>query len=187
MLIKEKDFQGFVQGNHGAFEIIFRQYYKTLVSFAMRYKIEGMEAEDLVIEMIYRIWMIRKDIKSPAALHCLFFTSVHNRALNVLRNSKKREQITSEYSSEREEQFYEYVMEEETGRVLDQAIEALPPQCRQVVLFLIEGKSTSEIADKMGISVNSVRTYKLRAIEILKVLLRNHPCLLWFFTFRIGD
>lgn len=186
MLITEKDFRGFIQGHQESFEIIFRQYYKTLVAFAMRYRIESMEAEDIVIEMMHRTWEVRKDVKSPGALHCLFFTSVHNRALNVLRNQKRRDQIINEQTPVDEEIFYEYVMEEEVSRILDEAIEALPPQCRLVVLFLIEGKSVVEIADEMGISVNTVKTYKLRAIEILRGVLKNYPSLLWFIAFRMG-
>lgn len=91
MLIKEKDFEGFADGCEKAFEVIFRQYYKTLVSFSMRYGLEQMEAEDVVIEVIHRIWEIRKEVKSPAALNALFYTSVRNRTVNVVRNLKKPE------------------------------------------------------------------------------------------------
>lgn len=186
MLISEKDFKGFVQGEKHPFERIFRQYYSILVSFAMRYKLESMEAEDLVIETIHHIWEIRQKVESPGALHSLLFRSVHNRAMNVVRNLKNRERIIHEQLPVTEEGVLcEHVMEEEVSGVLNKAIEALSPQCQQVILLLLTGKSVSEIAREMGVSVNSVKTYKLRAIEILRVVLKNHTYLFWLITFRI--
>lgn len=188
MIISESSFKGFVEGESKSFEIIFRQYYRTLVLFAMRYKLESMEAEDLVIETMHHIWEIRLRVKSPAALHSLLFTSIHNRALNVIRNQKNRERIINEkLEFTEEEELREHVTEEEVSSALNRAVDALPPQCRQVVLLLLAGKSVLDIAKHMGISDNSVKTYKLRAIEILRVVLKNHAFLFWLITFRIKD
>lgn len=46
MIISEKHFQQFVKGDERSFESIFCQYYKTLVSYAMRHDLELMEAEE---------------------------------------------------------------------------------------------------------------------------------------------
>lgn len=186
MTIKENDFQGFIQGCEKSFEVIFRQYYKTLVSFSMRYGLEQMEAEDVVLEVVHHIWEIREEVKSPAALNALFYTSVRNRTVNVARNLKNRERIIgNQEQNVEEEEFYDYLMEEEVSRLLDEAIHTLPPQCRQVVLLLLHGKSTAEIAQEMGVSVNSVKTYKLRAIEMLRCQLAYYPLLLWVVMLRL--
>ena len=185
MLIKEKDFEGFADGCEKAFEVIFRQYYKTLVSFSMRYGLEQMEAEDVVIEVIHRIWEIRKEVKSPAALNALFYTSVRNRTVNVVRNLKNRKQIIGKQEKPEESEFRDYLMEEEVSRVLNEAIENLPPQCRQVVMLILAGKTMTEIARQLDISVSSVKTYKSRAIEILKTVFQNYPLLLLWLIFRL--
>lgn len=187
MNITDKDFMGFVKGHEKSFETIFRQYYKTLVSFSMRYGLEQMEAEDVVIEVVHHIWEIRKEVKSPAALNTLLYTSVRNRTVNVLRNLRNRERIIGEQGNKDEEDvFYDYLMEEEVSRLLDEAINALPPQCRQVVLLLLLGKSVAEIAGEMNVSVNTVKTYKMRAIEILRTSLSHHPLLLWMIMIRLN-
>ncbi len=185
MLIKEKDFEGFAAGCEKAFEVIFRQYYKTLVSFSMRYGLEQMEAEDVVIEVIHRIWEIRREIKSPAALNELFYTSVRNRTLNVVRNLKNRERIIGKQEKPEDPEFPDHLMEEEMNRVLNEAVEGLPPQCRQVILLILAGKTMTEIAGQLAISVSSVKTYKSRAIEILKVAFQNYPLLLVWLLFRL--
>lgn len=105
MVISEKDFTRFITGQEKAFEAIFRQYYKTLISFSMRYGLEQMEAEDVVIEAIHRICQIRRDVESPAVLHTLFFTSVRNRTLNALRNNKNRERIIGDQEKQKRKNF----------------------------------------------------------------------------------
>lgn len=191
MQIQEKDFQGFVKGHEKSFETIFHQYYTTLVSFAMRFGLKEMEAEDVVIETMYHFWEIRKEIKSPAALHVLFYTSVRNRVLTLLRDIRNHNRIIEEnwdklLELETERAFYELIRREEMGRIWSCAIEELPPQCKQVVLRLLEGKTVVEIAHEMSVSVNSVKTYKLRAVEILRRLLKNYPYLLMLIFMRLN-
>ena len=96
MIISEKHFQQFVKGDEKSFETIFCQYYKTLVSYAIRHDLELMEAEDIVLETFHHIWQIREELKSPAALHSLLFTATRNRTLNVARNLKNRQKIIEE-------------------------------------------------------------------------------------------
>lgn len=185
MLIKEKDFQGFIKGQEKSFETIFRQYYRTLVSFSIRYGLEQMEAEDVVIEVIHRVWVIRKEITSPSALNALLYTSVRNRTINVIRNIRNRQRIIENNPDTTEEEFYDFLMEEELSRVLDEAIMALPPQCRQVILSLLSGKCVAEIAEEMNISSTTIRTYKMRAIEILRTALAQYPLLLGMILMRL--
>lgn len=149
----------------------------------MHYGLEQMEAEDVAIEVFHYIWEIRKSIKSPAALHSLLFVAVKHRAINVNRNIKNHERIIGEQHKEGDDKFYDYLMEEKMSRLLDEAIEALPPHCRQVVLLLLSGKSISEIAVLLDISNSSVKTYKSRAIEILRGSLQENPFLLGLITF----
>ena len=186
MTITEKDFRGFIQGDEKSFETIFCQYYKVLVSCAMHWGLEQMEAEDVVIEVIHHIWEIRAKVKSSAALNTLFFTAVHNRVINVIRNLKNQNRIIQS-QQQLEKEAYDYAADEEITYMLDQAIKALPEKCRTVILLLLQGKTPGEIAEEMHISVNTVRTYKMRAIGILKDQLADNPLILWMILFRLGD
>ena len=105
MAIRDDDFRNFVRGDEKAFEAIFNEYYKTLVSYSMRHGLEQMEAEDVVIEMFHHVWQIRQEIESPAALHTLLYTATRNRSLNVLRNLQNRKRLLEEnYRPEEEEE-----------------------------------------------------------------------------------
>lgn len=187
MRIHEKDFEGFISGNERSLEIIFRQYFKTLVAFSMRFGLEQMEAEDVVIETVHRIWEIRSDVKSPAALNALFYTSVRNRALNVVRNIKNRESLLAAQELESDAFFHDNLVEEEVSRILSEAIEALPKQCKRVVTMMMSGSTTADIAEQMNLSVSSVKTYKSRAIEMLKVSLSEYPLLLFYILLKFSE
>ena len=185
MVISERHFQQFIKGDEKSFESIFCQYYKTLVSYAMRHDLELMEAEDVVLEIFHHIWQIREELKSPAALHSLLFTATKNRTLNVARNLKNRQKLISEnFPVKEEEESQDYLMEEEMSHLLNEAINQLPKQCEQVIIGLLEGKSLQEIADNMQISVNSAKTYKIRAIQSLRSLLKDTPFLLLIILIR---
>ena len=186
LIISEKDFQQFVKGDEKSFETIFCQYYKTLVSYVMRHDLVAMEAEDIVIETFHHIWQIREDLKSPAALHSLLFTATRNRTLNVARNLKNRQKIINENYSEQEEteEVYDYLIEEEMSRLLDEAVSQLHKQCELIIVGLLAGKTLQEIAGEMQISVNTAKTYKLRAIQSLRKLLKDIPFLVLLILIR---
>ena len=186
MIISEKDFQQFVKGDEKSFETIFCQYYKTLVSYVMRHDLVAMEAEDIVLETFHHIWLIREELKSPAALHSLLFTATRNRTLNVARNLKNRQKIINENYSEQEEteEAYDYLIEEEMSRLLDEAVSQLPKQCELVIVGLLAGKTLQEIAEEMQISINTDKTYKLRAIKSLLELLKDKHFLVLLILIR---
>lgn len=188
MVISDTDFRQFVDGNEKSFEKIFSQYHKTLVSYSMRHELELMEAEDVVLEVFHHIWQIRKELKSPSALHTLLFTATRNRTLTVIRNLKRRQRIVDENYAlpEVNEEPRDYLIEEEMSRLLDEGISKLPKQCAFVILGLFAGKTIQELAVEMQISVNTAKTYKLRAIQSLRELLKEHPFLILVLTIRWG-
>lgn len=187
MRIIEDDFQGFVSGSEKSLEVIFHQYFKSLVVFSMRFGLEQMEAEDVVIEVIHRIWEIRSDIKSSSALNTLLYTSVRNRSINTVRNIKNRESLLEMQNLESDEYFHDAIVEEEVTRILFEAIETLPKQCKRVVTLMMGGSTTGEIAEQLNLSVSSVKTYKSRSIEMLKVSLADYPLLLFYLLLKLSE
>lgn len=93
--------------------------------------------------------------------------------------SQNRQKIINENYSEQEEteEAYDYLIEEEMSRLLDEAVSQLPKQCELVIVGLLAGKTLQEIAEEMQISINTAKTYKLRAIQSLRELLKDTPFL----------
>jgi len=69
-----------------------------------------------------------------------------------------------------------FIIEEEVHATLYHALASLPPKSRRVFeLSCLEGLKYSEIADEMGISLNTVKSQRARAIELLKEMLKDYP------------
>ena len=61
-----------------------------------------------------------------------------------------------------------WLLEEEMKNTAKKAVDELPTECRQVFeLSRYEGKKYSEIAQELGISVNTVKYHIKNAIKIL--------------------
>lgn len=95
-----------------------------------------------------------------------------NHVLNEIRNNnsalEKNYEIVQS-SPEYEDELLAKIEEKDMMEHFYQAIEHLPEQKRQVCLYKLKGNlSNQEIADKMSISVPTVKTHYAQAIKILR-------------------
>ena len=72
----------------------------------------------------------------------------------------------------------EAILEEEVDSLIYNAISTLPPQAQKIVIMTMDGDSNLEIAQKLNITVNTVKSTKLKAYRILRKRLRNIQWLL---------
>ena len=79
---------------------------------------------------------------------------------------------------ETEEGEEEFILEEEVHAMVYDAIKDLSERSRRVVILTMEGLSNPEIAKELGVSVNTVKTIKLRAYRVLRERLKGIQWLL---------
>lgn len=164
------------QGDHHAFEILFKEYYLPLTRFAWRYLSCEMQAEEVVQDVFADIWDRRKHLNIQESLRSYLYKSVRNRSLNRL----KRQEIKQEYDSYwmeiyKVEPMSEYEIREDEERIqlikkmISQAIEELPPRSRMTFkLHRFDGLTYEEIAEVMNISVRTVESQMTRTLQILR-------------------
>lgn len=188
MNIDFDDFNNFTKGKLDAFENIFHYIYPTLVSFATRHSLDIMVSEDIAIESLHKAWEKRDQIKSASALKSFLFTSVHNKAINIYRNDQNRKRILSEdINLETTQLFKDLLIEEEVSRLLNKAINELPKGSRDVIKLYMQGLSLPEIAEDLGVSVNTIKTQKSRGIKILREKLKSNVQLLIIINVLLGN
>ena len=68
--------------------------------------------------------------------------------------------------SQEEEQ--EYILEEEVDALIYQAIGTLSQQAQKMVIMTLNGDSNLEIAKKLNVTINTVKSTKLKAYQILR-------------------
>jgi RNA polymerase sigma-70 factor (ECF subfamily) len=119
------------------------------------------DPDDIVQESLVRVWSTRSEgaVVAPKAL---LFSTARNLAIDELR---RRKIATIEGVAEIDELFVstpsrgvaESVAHDQELGLLTQALQSLPPRCRQVLtLRKIYGLSQKEIAAQLGIAVHTV-------------------------------
>jgi RNA polymerase sigma-70 factor (ECF subfamily) len=157
--------------NH-SFDVFFKGSYTSLCYFANRYTSDPLLAEDLVSEVALKVWEKRGEIKNEAALKSYFYTSLRNACLDFIAKEKTSEKRKERYArslATEEAPFTEDIIRTETLRHLEMAIDNLPAQCRTVFIKLFtEGKTLSEAAQEMGLSIFTVKAQRQRGIKLLR-------------------
>ena len=76
--------------------------------------------------------------------------------------------LAEEESVEDEDMIYALTVKEEIIRQLYYYIEELPSEQRRIILMRIEGYTWEEIAERLDISINTVKTQKTRSYKFLR-------------------
>ena len=177
-----------INGDEKEFKSLFDLLYVGMVQQATFYTNDFAVAEDVVQEVFVRLWEKRGELKNVQNLEGYLLLSVKNRCLNHL----EHQQVVDKYKQycllqevqdddEDPEQFIEDV-----GKLLDK----LPAKRKMVLeLCVIEAKSYAEVADLLGISLNTVKDHVKKAYAFLREELSrdvSYPVLFFALYFKEG-
>lgn len=176
------------------FQAVFNQHYNALCNYAYSYLKDFDASEDLVQELFIRIWEKRKDLVEKDAIRYYLYTSVRNNCLTHLKKAKKnilvplQDEDAAECDGLKKEDNQPH-----PASFLEQALQQLPPKCREVFLLSrVSKQSYLEIADQLGISVKTVENQIGKALKVLRVFAKKHniqviiATLLFFFNHYRG-
>jgi RNA polymerase sigma-70 factor, ECF subfamily len=164
-----------------AFRRLFELRFEELYRFAYHYVRSAETAKDLVHEAFLRLWRQRSQVElgGPTARSYLY-TIVRYQALDHLRRRRVEERWRLEYATplmtdqgtalaaDPDQEF----TARETAAAIQQAVDALPPRQRQVLLLRWQQQASyDEIAETLGISPKTVAIHVGRAIQRLREIL----------------
>ena len=122
------------------------------------------------------MWNSSVRFENGKALTVYLYRAVWNNALKYLRDRNVEEERLKHWFEEEgemsEENFYS-VVREELFRKLRELIDRLPEERKKILLMSIQGHSGNEIADLLGISINTVKTQKSRGFKYLREKLKD--------------
>lgn len=171
-------FERITQNDAEALAIAMRRYGAALYSFAFRIVGESHAAEDIVQEVFVNLWEKRHRLDAGPSLRNFLYLSARNLALKHIRKIKTHLAHADRYRFE--QTLGLYVVEEERYRLLLEAIDRLPPRTAEIIRYSRDGVPQDEIAQRMGITVATVKLLKSRGIQKLRELLGPLSYLLFF-------
>lgn len=150
-------------------EKAYRYYYRPLNLYALHYLQDVDLAEDTVQECYVRLWELLNKGGEVTDLKVYLYRMVKNRCIDLWRKDMPFESpIRStelEDTLSDEDSLYRAEMEAR----LWTAIDCLPEKCREALLLSKrDGLKYHEIAQRMGISVNTVENHISKALKILR-------------------
>ena len=167
-----------------AFEQLYTRYSNILYATAMKFLKEDADAQDVVQDVFIQIWDKAK-LYDPAKGKPLTWalTMTRNRSIDRIRAIQRRTRLRDDFEKET-------VADESTGirealsgvdasertQILRDAVGRLSPEQRKVIdLAFFGGLTQSEIADRLGEPLGTVKARARRGLMKLKELLGEKP------------
>jgi RNA polymerase sigma-70 factor, ECF subfamily len=165
------------QGDRAAFSILYDRYSRVLYSFAMKSLNSREESEEVVLDVFSQVWRIAdRYVASKGRVDTWLFMVTRSRTIDRLRKRQRTvpsENVFLQLSEIQSEQsgvdpFEDVVIAERREQVLA-ALKTLPEEQRSVIeLAYYQGFSQSEIAQKTGLSLGTIKTRARLGLSKLK-------------------
>ncbi|HET6256051.1 MAG TPA: RNA polymerase sigma-70 factor [Puia sp.] len=167
---EEKTWRSIQTKDQQVFERYYKEHYKFFFLVACQYLGEAASAQEVVNDVYLRLWQDAEKIAIQSSLRSYLYRMVVNRCLNELDKSKRERRQQAEAGRRIDEAVEWKEMEDAELRLrLYQAIDRLPEQCRKVFqMSRFRQLKQQEIADRLGISIKTVKnhiTYALRQLR----------------------
>ena len=167
-----------------AFEELYTRYSNILYATAMKFLKEDADAQDVVQDVFIQIWDKAK-LYDPAKGKPLTWalTLTRNRSIDRIRAIQRRSRLRDDFEKET-------VADESTGirealsgvdasertQILRDAVARLSPEQRKVIdLAFFGGLTQSEIADRLGEPLGTIKARARRGLMKLKEILGEKP------------
>ncbi len=166
------------KGDMKAFDIIYKKYSRRLYGFIFRYVKQEADTEEIVQEVFIKIWKSRDKLDIYSSFESFLFTISHNATVNLLKKRATEQKYLEHVKSlQHVNETYELTDEihyNELKQKFHGLLNELTPRQKEIFeLSREEGLSHKEIAEKLGISTNTVKNHLVTTLTFLKSKLDN--------------
>ena len=174
-------------GDERCMKMMFDTYYQALCTYIMRYLISVEDAEDIVQMVFISLWNNKRGQEFSGSLRAYLFGAASKASLQFMRDRGKAYFVDIELHVD---DFLEGMSRdnevelEKMKEYLYAAIENLPANPKKVLTAIVFNNTPYKVvAEEMGISVNTVKTYYARALQALRKSLDGKTFCLLFLSF----
>ncbi|MEA4981466.1 MAG: RNA polymerase sigma-70 factor [Paludibacter sp.] len=166
------------RGEEIAYRHLFDHHYQVLCRIANEFLKDDFLSETIVGDVIFHLWEKREELNIQTSLRAYLVRSVRNRCINYLQQEYVRKEtndlpsddtlLSTGIHSVSDHYPLATLLEKELENEIIKSIENLPEECRTVFeMSRFENLKYLEIADKLGISVNTVKYHIKNALAKL--------------------
>ncbi|MDR3095024.1 MAG: RNA polymerase sigma-70 factor [Bacteroidales bacterium] len=161
--------------NHQAFSDLFKRYSQHLYFFCCK-SLSKEDAEEITQNVFMTVWENRQNIDPSYSFSSYLFSIAKHQIYNAIRSKIVQKSFVEKYLQQTDEieipQEYDDTVEKMHEK-LKQGIRNLPDKQREIFMMSRTYRiSYKEIAEKLGISENTVDTSIRRSLQVLRRLIR---------------
>ncbi|MBP9095891.1 MAG: sigma-70 family RNA polymerase sigma factor [Ignavibacteria bacterium] len=172
-------------GDQTAYEKLMKKYYQLIYNLIFRMISRKEDVEDLTQEAFIKAFNSLHNFDRQFAFSTWLFKIATNNAIDYLRKKKLNTfSIDREIESEESDFKFEIpdnenkpdriIIEDERKKILDEAIESLPPKYKEVILLRHKmDKEYEEIAKELKLPLGTVKAHIFRGRELLNKYLKD--------------
>ncbi len=162
-------FRKMQEGDWSAFNSFFESYSERLYLYALGFVGNQAEAEDIVQDTFIYLWVNRAKISHMGSLYNYLSRAVKNSCIDRKLHKEVEQKYRREMMAFGEEAGEDTENFEELYERLQTVMESLPPKCKEIfILGCVEGLSYKDVAEQLGVSVNTVKTQVKVAYKKIK-------------------
>jgi RNA polymerase sigma-70 factor (ECF subfamily) len=165
---------------------LFHAFYSALCAYANQFLKDLPASEEVVQEVMFRVWVNRENIVFKSSPKHYLFRAVRNGCLNLISHLESRTAYRDHQNQnalEWERSHEDTLIISELEQKIREAIDMLPMERKKVfILSRYEGLTYLQIASRLGISVKTVENQMSKALKYLREELADYlPWILLFF------
>lgn len=168
------------------FKRVFTKYYPLLCFYVNSIINSEIDADDIVEDLFIKLWEQKITFNGEDNCKYYLYKSAKNLSINFLkqkqRTIEKHDQAYSLADLIEKDHSHALIKAEFLSQIISE-IEKLPPQESKILLLTLKnGMGVTEIADLLGLSVQTVKNSKYRATQKMKQrLMDQNKFSLWIY------
>ena len=140
--------------SHKEFKAFFETFFIPVYTLMQRYTGERELSRDFTQEAFVRVFEHRGEFETEENAKAILYTEEYD--------------------------FLKEVTQQEVSRILYDAVDKLPSQTRSIILLNLKGFNNTEVAERLGVSVNTIKSLKKSAYVTLRTLLSKDLLMILF-------
>ena len=168
--------------SHKEFKAFFETFFIPVYTVMQRYTGERELSRDFTQEAFVRVFEHWGEFETEENAKAFLYTVARRIYLDHCKHQKIENQYQNRVNEEELEEydFLKEVTQQEVSRILYDAVDKLPSQTRSIILLNLKGFNNTEVAERLGVSVNTIKSLKKSAYVTLRTLLSKDLLMILF-------